>query len=166
MQKSQIIKNDGAIRKENANDIALSDNPKDETPVGMLYCNKDGYSVYCKKYREYWEWAGKRNDVRYNTTISHGKNYDSKNMMHVFRLLLMAKEIAIEGKVNDYRNDRDFLLSIREGKYEYDELLLKAETLKDELAGLYKKSSLSGTPDIDSINKILIEMRMEYYKGN
>ena len=82
----------------------------------MLYFNKDGYSVYCKKYKEYWEWVGKRNEARYNTTMSHGKNYDSKNMMHVFRLLLMAKEIAEEGKINVYRNDREFLLSIKEGK--------------------------------------------------
>ena len=90
----------GVIRKEQANDVCLSSIPKGETPVGLLYFNKDSYSLYCKKYKEYWEWVEKRNDERYNTTMSHGKNYDSKNMMHVFRLLLMAKEIATEGKVN------------------------------------------------------------------
>ncbi|MEO6636758.1 MAG: nucleotidyltransferase domain-containing protein, partial [Ginsengibacter sp.] len=126
----------------------------------------DGYSNYCKKYKEYWEWVNKRNESRYNTTMSHGKNYDSKNMMHVFRLLLMAKEIATEGKINVYRNDRDFLLSIKEGKFEYDELVEKAENLKNELPTLYERSGLQETPDIGAIDKLLIEMRKEHYREN
>lgn len=154
----------GVMRTEKANEVALSNIPKGETPVGMLYFNRDGYSVYCKKYKEYWEWVKKRNEARYSTTMSHGKNYDSKNMMHVFRLLLMAKEIAIEEKINVYRKDREFLLSIKEGKYEYDELLSKAEALKDELPSLFHQSDLPDIPDVESINKLLIEMRECYYK--
>ncbi len=90
----------GVIRKEDANNVCLSSIPKGENPVGLLYFNKDSYSIYCKEYKEYWDWVAKRNEERYNTTMSHGKKYDSKNMMHVFRLLLTAKEIAIEGKIN------------------------------------------------------------------
>ncbi|MEO8112253.1 MAG: nucleotidyltransferase domain-containing protein [Ginsengibacter sp.] len=161
---SDVIKYSGVIKKENTNDVALSSIPKGEMSSGLLYFNKDGYSVYCKKYKEYWEWVSKRNEARYNTTMSHGKNYDSKNMMHVFRLLLMAKEIATEGTVNVYRKDREFLLAIKEGKYEYDELLLKAKDLKDELPGLYEKSGLPQKPDVESINRLLTEMRKEYYK--
>ena len=154
----------GVMRTEKANEVALSNIPKGEITVGMLYFNRDGYSVYCKRYKEYWEWVEKRNEARYNTTMSHGKNYDSKNMMHVFRLLLMAKEIATEGKINVHRKDREFLLSIKEGKYEYDELLSKAELLKSELPSLYEKSGLQELPDIESINRLLIEMRKGYYK--
>ena len=161
---SDDLQYSGVIRKENANDVVLSNTPKGESPVGMLYFNKDAYSGYCKKYKEYWEWVEKRNAARYNTTMSHGKNYDSKNMMHVFRLLLIAKEIATEGKINVYRKDRDFLLSIKEGKYEYDELVSKAEVLKNELPALYEQSSLRDTPDIECIDKLLIEMRKEYYR--
>ena len=161
---SNEFKYSGIMKKEIANEVALSNIPKGEKPVGMLYFNKDGYSVYCKKYKEYWEWVEKRNEARYNTTMSHGKNYDSKNMMHVFRLLLMAKEIATEGKINVYRKDRDFLLSIKDGKYEYDELVAKAEALKDELPPLFLKSNLPGAPDFESINRLLIEMRESYYE--
>ena len=46
-------------------------------------------------------------------------------MMYVFRLLLMVKEIAVEGKINVFRHDRDFLLSIKKGKFEYDKLVQK-----------------------------------------
>jgi uncharacterized protein len=143
--------------------VCLSSIPKGETPIAMLYFNKDGYSVYCKRYKEYRDWEAKRNDNRYNTTMAHGKKYDSKNMMHVFRLLLVAKEIATEGKVNVHRGDRDFLLSIKEGKFEYDELVQRAQALKDELPLLYQNSSLMSEPDVKMIDELLIKMREVCY---
>lgn len=154
----------GIVRKDAANDVCLSSIPKGETPVGLLYFNKDAYSAYCKEYKEYWDWVAKRNEERYNTTMSHGKNYDSKNMIHVFRLLLMAKEIATEKKVNVFRKDREFLLDIKQGKYEYDELVKKAEELKNKLPKFFQKSGLPDAPDLDTVNKLLIKMRNEYYK--
>lgn len=153
----------GVTKKENANQVALSSIPKGEQALAMLYFNKDGYSVYCKHYKDYWDWVEKRNEERYKTTMAHGKNYDSKNMMHVFRLLLMAKEIATEGRINVYRKDRDFLLSIKEGKFAYDELVQQAEALKDELPLLYQKSDLKDEPDLNIINEILVKMRESYY---
>lgn len=154
----------GIVRKETSNDVALSSVPKGEVPLGMLYFNRDGYSVYCKKYKEYWEWVKKRNEERYKTTMSHGKNYDSKNMMHVFRLLLMAREIAVEKKVNVFRNDREFLLDIKHGKFEYDELVRKAEGLRDELPRLYADCGLPEEPDISKVNELLLEMREQVYE--
>jgi uncharacterized protein len=153
----------GVIKKDKANDVSLSSIPKGEKPVAMLYFNKDGYSVYCKQYKEYWDWVAKRNEERYNVTMTHGKKYDAKNMMHVFRLLLVAKEIATEGKVNVFRKDRDFLLAIKEGKFEYDELVQKAEALKDELPLLYENSKLMDEPDLGRVNELLIKTREGYY---
>ncbi len=163
MYHSTLLSYSGIMKKDISNDVNLSNIPKEETPVAMLYFNKDGYSVYCKKYKEYWDWVAKRNDERYRNTMSHGKNYDSKNMMHVFRLLLMAKEIATEGKINVLRNDREFLLGIKAGNYEYDELVEKAELLKNELPLLYANSALPETPDVDMINELLVKMRDRYY---
>ena len=156
----------GVLRKSNANDIALSSIPKGEEPVAMLYFNKDGYSTYCKKYKEYWNWVDKRNDERYKTTITHGKNYDSKNMMHTFRLLHMAKEIALERTVVVKRPDRDFLLDIKNGKYEYDELVEWAEEKKLELEGLYKKSRLQDSPNLTAVNALLMDIRNTFYHQN
>lgn len=153
----------GINRKENANEVSLSSIPKGEEPIAMLYFNKDAYSGYCKQYREYWEWVEKRNTERYKTTMAHGKNYDSKNMMHVFRLLMMAKEIATEGRINVFRKDREFLLAIKDGKFEYDDLLQQAEALKDELPALYQQSGLQDEPDVTSINDLLVKMREDYY---
>ena len=35
--------------------------------LAMLYFNLDGYSTYCKKYKEYWSWVDKRNEERYKS---------------------------------------------------------------------------------------------------
>lgn len=153
----------GIVKKENANDVCLSSIPKGEQAIAMLYFNKDGYSAYCKQYLEYWDWVAKRNEDRYDKTMQHGKKYDAKNMMHVFRLLLVAREIAVEGKVNVFRKDRDFLLSIKEGKFEYDDLVEKATALKEELPLLYHQSRLMNEPDIKLIEDALIKMRKVYY---
>jgi uncharacterized protein len=161
---SETVTYSGILRKEESNDVCLSSIPKGEKPVAMLYFNRDGYSIYCKRYKEYWDWVDKRNEARYETTMSHGKNYDSKNMMHVFRLLSMAKEIALEGKINVLRNDRDFLFAIKDGKFEYDQLVEKAESLKNELTTLYDTADLQNEPDIEKMELLLIEMRKSYYK--
>jgi hypothetical protein len=160
---SEVHKYSGITKKDNANDVALSSIPKGEQPVGLLFFNKDGYSVYCKQYKSYWELVEKRNEDRYNTTMSHGKRYDSKNMMHVFRLLLVAKEIATEGKVNVLRKDREHLLAIKAGKFEYDELLEQAAALKEQLPLLYQNSGLIDEPDLEKINEVLVKMRELFY---
>lgn len=153
----------GIMKNENANDVSLSSIEKEAQPVGLLYFNKDGYSMHCKTYKEYWDWVAKRNDERYNSTMEHGKKYDAKNMMHVFRLLQMAKEIALEGKINVNRQDREFLLSIKAGAFEYDDLVRKAEKMKGNLPELFLKSNLPDEPDLKVINALLIKIRNDYY---
>ncbi|MCB9194932.1 MAG: nucleotidyltransferase domain-containing protein [Flavobacteriales bacterium] len=154
----------GIMKSDQAYDIALSSIPKGEEPLVMMYFNLDGYSTYCKKYREYWDWVEKRNEDRYETTINYGKNYDSKNMMHTFRLLNMAKEIAESKEINVFRKDRELLLAIKAGEFEYDKLLEKAEALNSVLEDLYKQSDLPELPDKIYINQMMIQVRKEFYK--
>lgn len=161
---SDTYKYSGVIKKDNSNDVSLSSIPKGETPIAILYFNKDGYSVYCKRYKDYWDWVEKRNEVRFETTLSHGKKYDSKNMMHVFRLLLMAREIALDGKINVHRKDREYLLKIKSGAFEYDDLVAKAELIKNELPALYRDAELAEVPDVAAIYRLLINMRQLYYE--
>lgn len=153
----------GIFQSDNSNEVCLSSIDKSEFPIALMYFNRDGYSVYCKQYKEYWDWVALRNETRYQSTIDHGKRYDAKNMMHVFRLLHMAKEIALEQKIHVHRNDRQFLLDVKEGRYEYEELVTKATLLKDNLANLFKESSLPDYPDYNSINSLLIEIRKQHY---
>jgi len=153
----------GIIKNEDSNDISLSSIPKGEQQVGLLFCNLEGYSTYCKEYREYWEWVDKRNEDRYENTMTHGKNYDAKNMMHVFRLLEMAIEIGSQSKVNVKRHNREFLLEIKSGKYEYEDLLKMAENRKQEMEVVFENSSLPDSPDLKVIDKMLFELRQKFY---
>ncbi len=162
---STEIRYEGIVKSEKSNEVSLSMVPKGEKPAALLFFNLEGYSSYCKKYKAYWDWVEKRNEERYKTNQKHQKNYDSKNMMHTFRLLKMAHEIATEGKLQVQRSDRDYLLSIKEGKFEYDELLAEAERLKGNLKEAYQKADLPLVPDAYQIETILVKLRKDFYKG-
>jgi predicted nucleotidyltransferase len=148
-----------------ANDILLSSVPKDIHPLAIMSFNQDGYSRYCKDYKDYWDWVENRNEARYANTLEHGKNYDAKNMMHTFRLLAMAEEIAKEGALNVRRADREFLLSIRAGNYDYDELVQLAHQKISLIDELFKKSSLPNLPDFTQAEEVLIEIRDALYQN-
>ena len=156
----------GVMQRENANDIALSSIPKGLEPIAVMAFNKNGYSTYCKEFLEYWEWVEKRNDARYQNTLSHGKNYDAKNLMHTFRLLAMAEEIGSKSEINVRRLDREFLLKVRSGTFEYNELVEMAETRIAQMDEIYANATLPETPDLKKINQTLIQVRKEFYKIN
>lgn len=146
-----------------SNDVLLSSIPKGIQPLSLMSFNKDAYSIHCKEYAQYWEWIEKRNENRYQSTVSHGKNYDAKNMMHTFRLLHMAEEIASEGRIFVRRTDRDFLMNIREGKFEYEDLLLQAEEKVQLIEVLFEKSTLPQEPNLERLEELLVNVRDEYY---
>ena len=155
----------GIMSSEKANHVSLSSVPKGVEPVVVLTFNKDGYSKYCKDYAAYWEWVADRNQARYDNNIAHEKNYDSKNMLHVFRLLNMAEEIAKEGIIRVRRPERKFLLKIREGIFQYDDLMEMAQEKIEKINILFEKSDLPDVPDRGLAEELLIEIRKDFY-GN
>jgi len=153
----------GIINSENSNDIVVSSVPKNLPIIAYLSFNKDAYSLYCRQYKEYWEWVENRNESRFLDNVHHEKNYDSKNMMHTFRLLRMAKEIMEKGEINVRRSDRDFLLSIKDGLYEYEDLLQMAETLMQEVEISSESSLLPNEPNFIALTEYLIDIRNQSY---
>lgn len=154
----------GIIQKENSNEVSLSSIPKNEKLIGYLSCNQDGYSKYCKEYTEYWNWIEKRNEDRYNTNRQHGKNYDSKNMMHTIQLLQTAEQILSTGKLNIRVSNRDELLAIKAGNKEYDDLLEMADTLIASIENGYQTSILPEKPDEEKVLQTLIKIREQLYQ--
>ncbi|GAA3969042.1 nucleotidyltransferase domain-containing protein [Mucilaginibacter dorajii] len=154
----------GIVSGPDADDVQVSQVPKEMENIAVMHFNKDAYSVYCREYREYKEWEEKRNEARFQSTLSHGKNYDAKNMMHTFRLLNMAEEIALHQKVMVYRHDREFLLKIRNGKFEFEELMQMVESKMDQIKQLYDTSTLPDKPDEQMAGQLLIRIREEFYK--
>lgn len=154
----------GIIQKENSNEVSLSSIPKNEKWIGYLSCNLDGYSKYCKEYKEYWNWIEKRNEDRYNTNEQHGKNYDSKNMMHTIRLLQTAEQILSTGKLNIRVSNREKLLDIKAGNKEYDDLLEMADNLIVSIENHYITSDLPEKPDDQKVIQTLISIREQLYQ--
>lgn len=155
----------GIISGREADDVQLSPVPKGLNSVAVMNFNKDGYSVYCKEYREYREWEERRNELRYQSTLLHGKSYDAKNMMHTFRLLNMAEEIASHREVIVKRNDRQFLLQVRNGEFEFDTLMQMIEEKMELVKIAYDKSELPDKPDVQLAERILVHLRSDIYQG-
>lgn len=154
----------GIMRSERANEVALSNVPKGQKILGYLSFNKDAYSTYCRDYREYWEWVEKRNEIRYQNTLEQGGGYDAKNMMHTIRLLEMGIEIMRDGQLNVVRPNREFLLEVKAGKFDLDEILAIAE---DRVAALEVAAEASDLPDkisMTSVEAMLVKLRKELYQ--
>lgn len=153
----------GIIRGEDSTDLILSSIPKGEVAIGWMNFNQDGYQKYCREYREYHEWLENRNEARYATNIAHGRNYDSKNLMHTFRLLDMAEEIARDRRITVRRPNRDHLMRIRRGEFEYDDLIAQADEKIERIDALFASADLPERPDRDALETALVEIREQWY---
>lgn len=139
--------------------VLCSSVPYEAQPVAWMTCNFDAFKAHCRAHREYWEWVGKRNENRYQTNASHGRGYDSKNMMHTLRLLDMAIEIAEEQTIHVRRPNAEWLLQVKRGEFEYEELLSLAERKLEEVKASYAKSSLKNEPNFYETGELLLEVR-------
>lgn len=154
----------GVIKKDTNTSVLLSAVKKGDLPLTYLQFNQNGYIKYCKDYKEYWSWVKNRNAARYDNNIQHGKNYDSKNMMHTFRLLDMAIEILRDQKILVSRPNREELLSIRNGDWSYDDLIDKANAKMEEVEKAFEMSTLPDDVDNTFVESLLIDIRTELYQ--
>ena len=152
----------GLVSPKDPDALVFSSVPKDAAPIAWMHFNEDAFKAHCKAHREYWQWVANRNEERFATNASHGKGYDSKNLMHTLRLLEMAGEIAREGVLRVRRPNRDFLLQVRAGEFSYEWLVGRAEKLHAGLADAYINSDLPDAPDRMRINALLVELRADH----
>lgn len=76
----------------------------------------------------------------------------------------MGKEIAEgHGVILERTDDKEFLMNVRNHKFEYDELMEKLDSDKKALDEAIAKSTIRETIDVDFVNEMLIEMRKKAY---
>lgn len=141
------------------NELRLSSvEDKHTRPICFISYNQSGYSTHCCQYKEYQEWVKERNPQRYESNLD--KTYDSKNMMHCFRLMHMATEIA-EGQGLILRRtwDREFLMDVRNHKFEYDEIIEMLERDKERMNWVMEQSAIREKIDTDFVNQLMIDIR-------
>ena len=158
------VKYKGIVKDElKSNDISLSSVKKGEQPIAIMFFNKDGYSTYCREYKQQEEWIKNRNPARYADNMKHGKGYDLKNIAHCHRLLDTAIEIG-EGKgIIVRRPNREELLAIRRGEMEYDALISSAEDKIKLMDSIYESSDLPKVSDKKFTNDLLVHIRKIRY---
>jgi predicted nucleotidyltransferase len=149
----------GIVSPKDPDTLIFSSVPKEAVPLGWMHFNRDAFQAHCKAHREYWEWVGQRNEERYATNASHGRGYDSKNLMHTLRLLDMAGEIAAEGVLRIRRPNREYLLRVRSGEFAYEDLVARAVEQLAAVQAAFVASPLPDQPDRDRVNALLVEIR-------
>lgn len=146
------------------NELRLSSiDDKNTRPICFISYNQSGYSSHCRLYAEYQTWVKERNPKRYESNLD--KNYDSKNMMHCFRLMHMAGEIA-EGKgmILQRTWDRQFLMDVRNHKFEYEEIIERLEEEKERMNQLMEQSTIREQIDTDFVNQLMIDIRKKQFE--
>lgn len=155
----------GIIKYEfKSNDVQVVSFPKNTPFIANMIFNKDAYSVHCREYREYTEWIEKRNKDRFKLNKKHGKNYDSKNLCHCFRLLYAGISLAKNPEnFSSYRSKDEisFLMKVRNGDFEYDYLMKLANKLIKEMDKEFENSSLLEKVD----ESLLIELKWKIRKS-
>lgn len=146
-------------------DIVCQSIPLDDEDArfyGMLIYNKENYEKAVSEWHNYWDWFNNRNESRWIDQENGKLDYDGKNMMHCYRLLLSSKNILKnhEPIVRFDGEERNKLLAIRNGEWDYEELLLETDDLMAEIDELYKKTDLPDQVDhkkADDIFKAIYE---------
>ena len=125
--------------------------------IGFLCVNEQAYERAVRDHRNYWEWRRNRNEARWHSQESGAIDYDAKNMMHTFRLLLSREAILRQGApiVRFSGETLQFLLDIRAGKFAYDELIERAEAKVGELKSLRDQCSLPHAPEKAQAEQLL-----------
>ena len=108
-----------------------------------------------------------------NKTARHGSHaglveqygFDTKNALHLIRLLRMGVEILRTGEVNTYRPDREELLAIRQGEWPLERVLAEAARLDRELKQAHDTSRLPESPDFEAVNHLVMELTASALEG-
>lgn len=105
-------------------------------------------------------------ETEYGTLVTRNNHKmcfhgNSKNCMHSFRLMNMCIEIAKGESVKLDRTsiDREFLMDIRNHKFEYDEIADMIDKKKEEMDLAISQSNIPEKIDVDLVNDLLINIR-------
>jgi hypothetical protein len=161
-----IVKPRGVFRGENQQLVVESISKEEEfwNFRGLLIFNEQAYARAKKDHKSYWEWVEKRNKARWVTQERGEIDFDSKNMMHCMRLMLSGMSILENGFpiVRFEGAQRDLLMDIRNGRFQYEELMQMMEEYEARLKELGEKSSLPDKADYKKANRLYRQIMKEH----
>lgn len=130
--------------------------------IGLLCVNENAFERAFRDHQNYWTWRENRNEARWQTQESGIIDYDAKNMMHTFRLLLSGESILKQGApiVRFEGEPLKFLMDIRAGLFAYEDLIQRAESKVEELKKLSERCDLPDQPDQSQAEALLKEITL------
>lgn len=152
----QLKLNHEDFDKYAARSLGLNDN------LTEAFQKERAYKAALRDYKNWQTWKLERNKARFE--LENKFLYDTKHGLHLVRLYLMCIEVLKTHKINVKRPDAEFLLSIRNGAWSYDELIEWAEKQNVIINDLYETSTLRKEPERNKINDWLINTQKDFYK--
>jgi len=136
--------------------------------IGLLIFNQAAYERAAADHRHYWQWRAGRNEARWRSQERGEIDYDAKNMLHTFRLLLSGEHILREGRplVRFDGPKLALLKGILAGAYAYDALIRMAEEKMLELGELHAASTLPEMPDQAGAEALLRTITREWEQAH
>lgn len=127
-------------------------------PLILLKFRSEEYEAAKIKYNSFLKWKGARNQTARNL-IEDKFGYDSKDAMHLVRLMRIGYECITEGEYKVKRPDAKELLEIRDGKWTYDEIYSYAKDFDVKIKEAAKKSFLPDNVDREKAAKLILEIQ-------
>jgi predicted nucleotidyltransferase len=119
------------------------------------------YRAARRHWESYLRWKEERNPDRAGLEAQFG--YDTKHAAHLVRLMRTGIELLETGKLSVRRADAAELLSIRDGKYTYDELIEETARLEVSMKNARERSTLPADVDHGALDELLLGLLEEFY---
>jgi hypothetical protein len=128
--------------------------------AGLLLYNEQAWKQALADHHNYWAWRRDRNEARWQQQERGELDFDSKNMMHTVRLLLSGKSLMEFGRpiVRFTGDDLALLMSIREGRLSFDEIMSVAQDILTECERLKATADLPDVCNVVQANALLREV--------
>lgn len=134
--------------------------------AGLLLYNEQGWKQALADHRNYWAWRRERNDARWQQQERGELDFDAKNMMHTVRLLLSGRSLMESGRpiVRFHGDQLALLISIRDGKLSFDEIMSIAQDILADCERLKATADLPDTCDVSQATMLLKEITDHWEK--
>jgi hypothetical protein len=128
--------------------------------AGFLLYNEHAWKQALADHHNYWAWRRDRNEARWQQQERGELDFDSKNMMHTVRLLLSGKSLMKFGRpiVRFTGDDLTLLMSIREGRLSFDEIMSIAQDILTDCERVKATADLPDVCNIAQANALLKEV--------
>lgn len=145
------------------NRIKIQDNT---VPLILLKFKKEEYELDKIKYNSFLKWKNARNNVLSERNKIEDKfGYDTKDAMHLVRLMRVGYEYITEGVYNVKRKDAEELLSIRNGDWSYEKIYNYALEFDDKIKSAAIISNIPNQVDKEKISEIIINIQDSVWDG-